>query len=101
MALAIFIIASLTDMLDGKIARKYNLVTDFGKFADPLADKMLVTAPCCVRGDRQMPAWMLLIVICREFAVSGLRMIASDKGRVIAPDGPARSRLPPLWCAWC
>ena len=66
-ALAIFIIASLTDMLDGKIARKYNLVTDFGKFADPLADKMLVTA-----------------VICREFAVSGLRMIASDKGRVIA-----------------
>ena len=72
-ALAIFIIASLTDLLDGKIARKYNLVTDFGKFADPLADKMLVT-----------PAWMLLIVICREFAVSGLRMIASDKGRVIA-----------------
>ena len=69
-ALAIFIIASFTDLLDGKIARKYNLVTDFGKFADPLADKMLVTAA------------MLWIV--REFAVSGLRMIASDKGRVIA-----------------
>ena len=79
-ALAIFIIASLTDMLDGKIARKYNLVTDFGKFADPLADKMLVTAAMLWFVEiGQMPAWMLLIVICREFAVSGLRMIASDK----------------------
>ena len=75
-ALAVFVIASLTDLLDGKIARKYNLVTDFGKFADPLADKCLVTAA--------MPAWALLSVIVREFAVSGLRMIASDKGRVIA-----------------
>ena len=84
-ALAIFIIASLTDLLDGKIARKYNLVTDFGKFADPLADKMLVTAAMLWFVEiGQMPAWMLLIVICREFAVSGLRMIASDKGRVIA-----------------
>ena len=84
-ALAIFIIASLTDMLDGKIARKYNLVTDFGKFADPLADKMLVTAAMLWFVENgQMPAWALLIVICREFAVSGLRMIASDKGRVIA-----------------
>ena len=67
-ALAIFIIASLTDMLDGKIARKYNLVTDFGKFADPLADKMLVTAAMLWFVEiGQMPAWMLLIVICREF----------------------------------
>ena len=75
-ALAIFVIASLTDMLDGKIARKYNLVTDFGKFADPLADKMLVTAAML---------WFVEIGrIIREFAVSGLRMIASDKGRVIA-----------------
>ena len=84
-ALAIFIIASLTDMLDGKIARKYHLVTDFGKFADPLADKMLVTAAMLwfVETDR-MPAWALLIVICREFAVSGLRMLAADKGKVIA-----------------
>ena len=64
-ALAIFVAASLTDMLDGQIARKRNLITDFGKFADPLADKMLVTA-------------------VREFAVSGLRMVASDQGRVIA-----------------
>lgn len=84
-ALVIFIIASLTDMLDGKIARARNLVTDFGKFADPLADKMLVTAAMLwFVSVGQMPAWALLIVICREFAVSGLRMIASDKGRVIA-----------------
>ena len=84
-ALAIFIVASLTDMLDGKIARKYNLVTDFGKFADPLADKMLVTAAMLWFVETgKMAAWMLLIVLVREFAVSGLRMIASDKGRVIA-----------------
>ena len=84
-ALAIFIVASLTDMLDGKIARKYNLVTDFGKFADPLADKMLVTAAMLWFVETgKMAAWMLLIVLVREFAVSGLRMSASDKGRVIA-----------------
>ena len=84
-AVAIFIVASFTDLLDGKIARKYNLVTDFGKFADPLADKMLVTAAMLWFVEiGQMPAWALLIVIVREFAVSGLRMIASDKGRVIA-----------------
>ncbi len=84
-ALVIFIIASFTDMLDGKIARARNLVTDFGKFADPLADKMLVTAAMLWFVEiGQMPAWALLIVVCREFAVSGLRMLASDKGRVIA-----------------
>ena len=84
-ALAIFILASLTDLLDGKIARKYNLVTDFGKFADPLADKMLVTAAMLWFVEiGQMPGWALLVVIIREFAVSGLRMVASDKGRVIA-----------------
>ena len=84
-ALAIFIIASLTDLLDGKIARKYNLVTDFGKFADPLADKMLVTAAMLWFVEiGQMPAWALLIVVVREFAVSGLRMVAADKGKVIA-----------------
>ena len=67
------------------IARKYNLVTDFGKFADPLADKMLTTAAMLWFVENgQMPAWVLLIVLVREFAVSGLRMIASDKGRVIA-----------------
>ena len=84
-ALAIFIAASLTDMLDGQIARKRNLITDFGKFADPLADKMLVTAAMLWFVDiGQMPGWALLIVIVREFAVSGLRMVASDQGRVIA-----------------
>ena len=84
-ALVIFVGASLTDLLDGKIARKYNLVTDFGKFADPLADKMLTTAAMLWYVENgQMGAWALLIVLVREFAVSGLRMIASDKGRVIA-----------------
>ena len=84
-ALAIFIIASLTDLLDGKIDRSRNLVTDFGKFADPLADKMLVVAAMLWFVENgQMPGWALLIVILREFAVSGLRMVASDQGRVIA-----------------
>ena len=84
-ALAIFIVASFTDMLDGKIARKYHLVTDFGKFADPLADKMLTTAAMLWFVENgQMAAWALLIVVCREFAVSGLRMLAADKGKVIA-----------------
>ncbi len=84
-ALAIFILASLTDLLDGKIARSRGLVTDFGKFADPLADKMLVVAAMVWFVENgQMPGWALLIVIVREFAVSGLRMVASDKGRVIA-----------------
>ena len=85
LACLVFVAASLTDLLDGKIARKYNLVTDFGKFADPLADKMLTTAAMLWFVENgQMGAWALLIVLVREFAVSGLRMIASDKGRVIA-----------------
>lgn len=84
-ALAIFIVASLTDLLDGKIARARNLVTDFGKFADPLADKMLTAAAMLWFVEiGQMSAWALLIVICREFGVSGLRMLAADSGRVIA-----------------
>ena len=84
-ALAIFAAASITDTLDGYIARKYHLVTDFGKFADPLADKILVTAAMLWFVEvGQMPAWALLIVIVREFGVSGLRMVAADKGRVIA-----------------
>ena len=84
-ALAVYVVACLTDLLDGKIARKYNLVTDFGKFADPLADKMLVTAAMLWFVEiGQMPAWAVLIVVIREFAVSGLRMVAADKGRVIA-----------------
>ena len=84
-ALAIFVIASLTDTLDGYIARHYNQTTDFGKFMDPLADKLLVvSAMLWFIQSGQMPAWALLVVIIREFGVSGLRMVAADKGRVIA-----------------
>ena len=84
-ALVIFAAASITDTLDGYIARHYNQITDFGKFMDPLADKCLVTAAMLWFVEvGQMPAWALLIVIVREFAVSGLRMVAADKGRVIA-----------------
>ena len=84
-ALAVFIIASLTDLLDGKIARKYNLVTNFGKFMDPLADKLLVCAAmiCLVEMGR-LPAWMVIVIISREFIISGFRLIASDNGVVIA-----------------
>ena len=84
-ALAIFAAASITDTLDGYIARHYNQITDFGKFMDPLADKCLVTAAMLWFVEvGQMPAWALLIVAVREFGVSGLRMVAADKGRVIA-----------------
>ena len=84
-ALAIFIVASLTDMLDGKIARKYNLVTNFGKFMDPLADKLLVcSALICMIELRELPAWMVIIIISREFIISGFRLVASDNGVVIA-----------------
>jgi CDP-diacylglycerol--glycerol-3-phosphate 3-phosphatidyltransferase len=84
-ALAIFIIASLTDMLDGKIARKYNLITDFGKFMDPLADKMLVcSAMIALVGLQKIPSWIVIIIISREFIISGFRLIAADKGVVIA-----------------
>ncbi|MQN01531.1 MAG: CDP-diacylglycerol--glycerol-3-phosphate 3-phosphatidyltransferase [Lachnospiraceae bacterium] len=81
----IFIAASLTDMADGKIARKYNLITDYGKFMDPLADKLLVcTAMICLMSFGQLPAWVLIIIIGREFIISGFRLVAADKGRVIA-----------------
>ena len=84
-ALALFIIASLTDLLDGKIARKYNLVTNFGKFMDPLADKLLVcSALICLIELNALPAWMVIIIISREFIISGFRLIASDNGVVIA-----------------
>ena len=84
-ALAIFIVASLTDWLDGYIARNYNKTTDFGKFMDPLADKCLVIAAMLWFVEiGQMPAWALLIVVVREFAVSGIRMQAANLGRVIA-----------------
>ena len=84
-ALAIFIIASLTDLADGKIARKYNLVTNFGKFMDPLADKLLVcTALICLMDIDLLPSWVVIIIICREFIISGFRLVASDNNIVIA-----------------
>ena len=84
-AVAIFIVASLTDMLDGKIARKYNLVTNFGKFMDPLADKLLVCSAmiCLIELDR-LAAWIVIVIIAREFIISGFRLVASDNGVVIA-----------------
>lgn len=84
-ALALFVIASLTDLLDGKIARKYNLVTNFGKFMDPLADKLLVcSALICFVELGKLPAWMVIVIISREFVISGFRLIAADNGVVIA-----------------
>jgi len=84
-ALAVFIIASLTDTLDGYIARHYNQISDFGKFADPLADKCLVMAALCWFVEmNEMYGWILAIVLLREFAVSGMRLVAVEKGRVIA-----------------
>lgn len=84
-ALALFCIASLTDLLDGKIARKYNLVTNFGKFMDPLADKLLVCSAmiCLVEMDK-LAAWIVIVIIAREFIISGFRLVASDNGIVIA-----------------
>lgn len=85
LALAVFVIASLTDFVDGYIARHYNQVSDFGKFLDPLADKLLTLAAMCMFCQwGSFPAWALMIVLTREFAVSGLRMVAGPKGKVIA-----------------
>lgn len=84
-ALAIFIIASLTDMADGKIARKYNLVTNFGKFMDPLADKLLVCAALIALTEMgRIPSWVVIVIISREFIISGFRLVAADNNVVIA-----------------
>lgn len=84
-ALVLFVVASLTDLLDGYLARKHHLVTNFGKFMDPLADKLLVcSALICFVANGQLPAWMVIVIIAREFIISGFRLIASDEGVVIA-----------------
>ena len=84
-SLGIFIVASLTDFIDGYIARKYNQTSDFGKFLDPLADKLLTIACMCMMCEwGMMPAWALMIVLTREFAVTGLRLVAVQNGTVIA-----------------
>ena len=84
-ALVIFAVASLTDMLDGKIARARGLVTNFGKFMDPLADKLLVcSAMICMISTGQLEAWFVIIIIAREFIISGFRLVAADSGIVIA-----------------
>ena len=84
-AAAIFIIASLTDLIDGKIARKYNLVTNFGKFMDPLADKLLVCSAMIALVDfGKIAGWIVIVIIAREFIISGFRLVASDNGVVIA-----------------
>ncbi len=81
----IFIIASLTDMLDGKIARRFGLVSNFGKFMDPLADKLLVcTAMIALIDMKRIPAWVVIVIIAREFIISGFRLIAVENGKVIA-----------------
>ena len=104
LALAVFIVASLTDYLDGQIARKYNQISDFGKFLDPLADKLLTIAAMvmfCQWG--MMPAWALMLLLTREFAVTGLRLIAVGKGKVIAAgwSGKVKTASTMLGlCAW-
>ena len=80
----VFIVASITDLFDGKIARKYHLVTNFGKFMDPLADKMLVSAALICLTPKMIPSWVVIIIISRELFISGFRMLAADQGIVLA-----------------
>lgn len=90
-ATVIFIVASLTDLLDGKIARSQNLVTNFGKFADPMADKLLVmTAFIFLVGFGKAPAWVVSLILCRELAVTGLRTLLAEKGEVMAAKMPGK-----------
>ena len=84
LAAIVFIIASITDLFDGKIARKYHLVTNFGKFMDPLADKMLVSAALICLTPKMIPSWVVIIIISRELFIRGFRMLAADQGIVLA-----------------
>lgn len=84
-AFIIFVVAALTDMVDGQIARKYNMITNFGKIMDPLADKILVySAFCCMVENGLIPAWMLIVILSREFIVGGMRTVAASEGIVVA-----------------
>ena len=104
LALTVFILASLTDYVDGQIARKKNQVSDFGKFLDPLADKLLVISAMCIFCEWGMlPAWALMLVLAREFAVTGLRLIAVGKGNVIAAGWSGKIKTAATMiglCAW-
>ena len=92
-ALVLFIAASLTDTLDGYLARKYNQVTNFGKFMDPLADKLLVcSALICLMDIGKLPSWAVIVIISREFIISGFRLVASDNGIVIAASWWGKSK---------
>lgn len=103
-ALAVFILASITDFVDGYIARKFHQISDFGKFLDPLADKLLVLAAMAMFcGWGKMPAWCLMIVLTREFAVTGLRLVAVGKGKVIAAGWSGKIKTAATMiglCAW-
>lgn len=101
-ALIVFVVASLTDFIDGYIARHYNQITDFGKFMDPLADKLLVTSAMVWFVEMgMMPAWVLLFVIAREFSVTGLRLVAVDQGRVIAAGWSGKVKTASTMVAIC
>ena len=92
-ALIIFAIATITDHFDGAIARKYNMVTSFGQFMDPIADKLLVSsALICLTSLGEIPAWAVIVIILREFAVSGIRLVAADNGAVIAAAGWGKAK---------
>lgn len=103
-ALGVFIIAAVTDFLDGHIARKYHLVTNFGKFLDPVADKLLVlSSMVCLCGLGEFPAWLCVLVLFRELAVDGLRLVASQQGIVIAagPLGKLKTNVQLITAGWC
>ena len=92
-AFVIFVIATITDKLDGTIARKYNLVTDFGKFLDPIADKLLVcSALICLTADGRIPAWITIITIGREFVISAFRLVCADTGKTVAASWWGKSK---------
>ena len=93
LAAIVFIVASITDLFDGKIARKYHLVTNFGKFMDPLADKMLVSAALICLTPKMIPSWVVIIIISRELFISGFRMLAADQGIVLAAGWCFHKRL--------